>query len=264
MSKIRVLSDLHLEFSNGEFQIPTSVDEKTTILVLAGDIGIAHKKTTYFDFLLNVSSRFNQVIYVLGNHESYRGKFTKTAPLLQETCKDMDNVHILEKESIVFDDVAFVCATMWSDFDDGNKLSMYHAEHMMNDFGIIRIGPKGEPWRRKFKPQDAYVDFMEATEFIFPEITKNKELGHKVVVVTHHAPSHESAAPQYKGLPTAGAYASDLQDEIIETKPDLFIHGHMHNSSDYMIGDTRIICNPRGYTGYELNIDFDPLLTIEI
>jgi len=36
----------------------------------------------------------------------------------------------------------------------------------------------------------------------------------------------------------------------------LWTHGHMHNASDYMIGETRVVCNPRGYVGYESTNQF--------
>lgn len=258
------MSDLHLEFSNGHMELPVMPDEENTVLVLAGDIGIAHKPNTYLSFLTDLNDRFKRIIYILGNHEHYHGNFPKTLNIIRDNCKDLDNVHVLEKETLVIDDVAFVCATMWSDFDEGDPLSMYQAEFGMNDFRIIRTGPKAEPWKRKFKPTDAYAEFSRAKGFIFPEIIKHKELGHKVVVVTHHAPSHESSALEYQNVPTAGAYASDLQDDIIETKPNLFIHGHMHSSADYMIGDTRILLNPRGYEGYELNPDFNPSFTVVV
>jgi len=260
--KLRIMSDVHIEF--GPLDVPCTDDDAESVLILAGDVGLAHRPGTYYDFLMGLSDRFRDIIYIMGNHEHYSGKFPQTLSLLRETCKDLDNVHILERETLVIDDVAFVCATMWSDFDRGDPLSMWHAKSCMNDFRIIRTGPKDEPWKRKFAPLDAYAEFKRDTEYIFSEIPKQKELGNKVVVVTHHAPSHESAADEYRGVPTSGAYASDLQNEIIETKPDLFIHGHMHSSADYMIGDTRVVLNPRGYYKVEENPDFDPMFTVEV
>jgi hypothetical protein len=31
----------------------------------------------------------------------------------------------------------------------------------------------------------------------------------------------------------------------------VWTHGHTHETFDYMVGTTRIVCNPRGYDGYE-------------
>ena len=49
-----------------------------------------------------------------------------------------------------------------------------------------------------------------------------------------------------------GAYRSNLEDFIV-ARPQikLWIHGHTHHEFDYMVGDTRVVCNPRGYVGYE-------------
>jgi len=61
-----------------------------------------------------------------------------------------------------------------------------------------------------------------------------------------------------------GAYASELFEDIMDTQPDLWCHGHIHSSSDYMIGNTRVVCNSRGYFKIEMNKDFNPTLTIEV
>lgn len=43
-------------------------------------------------------------------------------------------------------------------------------------------------------------------------------------------------------------YASDLTDLIVDRRPDLWMHGHVHHAVDYGVGRTRVICNPRGHT----------------
>ena len=103
-----------------------------------------------------------------------------------------------------------------------------------------------------------------AKEYIFPEIVKQKEDGKKVVVVTHHLPSFQSIPERFRGESLNGAYASELFEDIMETQPDIWCHGHTHGSSDYMIGNTRILCNPRGYHGHELNPDFNDSFTIDL
>jgi hypothetical protein len=35
----------------------------------------------------------------------------------------------------------------------------------------------------------------------------------------------------------------------------LWTHGHTHEDFDYHIGSTRVVCNPRGYVGYEARAD---------
>jgi Icc-related predicted phosphoesterase len=75
----------------------------------------------------------------------------------------------------------------------------------------------------------------------------------KYVVVTHHAPTPLSIAKCYKeDRLMNGAFHSDLSEFIMD-RPQikLWTHGHMHNVSDYVVGETRVVCNPRGYVGYE-------------
>jgi calcineurin-like phosphoesterase family protein len=67
----------------------------------------------------------------------------------------------------------------------------------------------------------------------------------KTVVVTHHGPSARSIHPRYLGEPVNAAFVSEL-DGLVE-KADLWLHGHVHDSFDYMVGDCRVVANPRGY-----------------
>ena len=62
-----------------------------------------------------------------------------------------------------------------------------------------------------------------------------------------------------------GAFHSDLSSFIMD-RPQikLWTHGHMHNVSDYMIGEIRVVCNPRGYIGYESNANQFQLKYLEI
>ncbi len=69
------------------------------------------------------------------------------------------------------------------------------------------------------------------------------------IIVTHHAPSYLSVGEKFKGDSMNCAFATELYDDIMNMSkpPKLWIHGHMHSRSDYMIGDTRVIAWPRGY-----------------
>jgi Icc-related predicted phosphoesterase len=60
----------------------------------------------------------------------------------------------------------------------------------------------------------------------------------------------------------SAAYVSDLAAPIEAGRPHLWVHGHVHQSFDYLVGATRVICNPHGY-GKE-NLRFDPALAVEI
>ena len=263
--KIKLISDLHLEFSSGQMSMPKTDDDKDTILILAGDIGLASKPLTYVEWVEDMSMRFREIIYVLGNHEFYKGKFRTAKQAILDNLADCPNVHILEKDVRVFDGVAFIGATLWTSMNSMNPFLMMDVQTSMNDYKRIRHGPISEPWKCTLKPMDTVEDHLNAVYYIFEEIYKQKQAGNKVVVITHMAPSWQSVDGKYKTDPLNGAYVSDLDDKIIEANPQIWFHGHTHVSLDYMIENTRVVCNPRGYdTGSDLNPDFNKFLEIEI
>ena len=88
----------------------------------------------------------------------------------------------------------------------------------------------------------------------------------QVVVVGHHTPSHTSCHPRYKDdREMNGGYHSDLSEFILD-RPGikLWTHGHTHEVFDYMIGSCRVVCNPRGYIGYEELADNFQLKVVEL
>jgi Icc-related predicted phosphoesterase len=98
------------------------------------------------------------------------------------------------------------------------------------------------------------------------KVLANLHQDKKIIMVCHHALHQKSIHENYvNDYLMNGAYASDLSEFILD-RPNikLVTHGHMHNNSDYMIGDTRVICNPRGYNPNDLNHYFDPNLVVEI
>ena len=275
--KLQVVSDLHLEFT--PIGIPNAGD--TDVLILSGDICVAEDlhshpvgsanplvplgrrqlaSETYQEFFAHISSEYKNVIYVLGNHEHYHGKIDTSHDVIRKTLSDMNitNIHLLENESIVLDGIVFVGGTLWTDMNNGNPMSMNAVQSGMNDFRIIRVAKRAY---RKFNTMDAVALHTATKNFIETQAGVHSDL--PVVVCTHHAPSYQSVAEQFKGSELNAGYASDLSDLILDNPNiKLWTHGHMHNSSDYMIGDTRIIANPRGY--YNENPEFNRLKVFEV
>ncbi len=235
--RISYMSDLHLEFGGMEPE-----PEGGDILVLAGDVCIKCR----VDWINDIANRYNHVIYVLGNHEFYRGAIDNTYKKTREHL--VDNVHLLENESITIDGVTFHGATLWSDFLNGNPMSYLQCSQRINDYRLIRSGTG----KHRFKPQIAHKLHNISKVFLQENVKEGD------IVVTHMAPSLLSIHENYKDdININGSYASDLSELILDTKPKFWFHGHMHNSFDYMVGDTRVLCNPRGYVGQEINQDFD-------
>ena len=236
--QINFISDLHLEFGPLEIE-----PEAGDVLVLAGDIDIKGR----VDWINTIASKFNHVIYVLGNHEFYNGAMDSIYRKTREGLAD--NVHLLENESITIAGVTFHGATLWSDFLNGNPMSYLRCDQAINDYRLIRAGDG----KHRFKPQIAH-SLHNISKVFLQENVKEGD-----VVVTHMAPSLLSIHEKYKNdMNINGSYASDLSELILDTKPELWFHGHVHTSFDYTVGNTRILCNPRGYVGEELNSEFEP------
>jgi Icc-related predicted phosphoesterase len=118
-----------------------------------------------------------------------------------------------------------------------------------------------QTFSRRLEPQDQLR--LHEVSRIFLEDELGKHFDGITIVMTHHAPSLRSLPPGHRRDPLTPAYASDLEHLIERFRPALWVHGHVHSSSDYVIGGTRVICNPRGYAD-EPNASFDPQLVIEI
>ena len=248
---LRLFSDLHLEF--GPFEIPALDTDPDTILVLAGDIGVASKPTTYADFIIEAASRFRHVIYIMGNHEHYHGSIQRSITKVKRAIGDLPNVSVINNETLVFDEcnTAFVCSTLWTDFAGGNPLAMMQVQQALNDYRLIRTGPPGQPYQRPITAQDTFVEHQIAVKYITEAVVEQKEAGRQVVVVTHHGPSHQSVHDDYRGDPINAGYVSPLDRLIEHLAPVYWCHGHVHQGMDYNIGDTNVIANPRGYVPYE-------------
>lgn len=282
--KIKVVSDLHLEFSD----VYINNDQNCDVLILSGDIMIAEdlhdhphlasvyehgsfadlgrkqqRVKTFRDFLKRCSFQFPHVIYVAGNHEFYHGKWVKGIQYLRDECSQFNNVHFLECDSIKIDDVTFLGGSLWTDMNKGDPLTLHAVRDMMNDFRIIRNDEKGYT---SLKPLDTVERHRKTLDYIKQVIAERHD--EKFVVVGHHSPSHLSIHPMYASEHIMnGAYHSDLSEFILDhPQIKIWTHGHTHHAFDYMIGETRIICNPRGYqtSGYSEDTGWNPDIEIEV
>ncbi|MFY8211436.1 MAG: metallophosphoesterase [Candidatus Nanopelagicus sp.] len=310
--KISICSDLHLEFGDLDF----TNDDNADVLILGGDIFIAKelvhlqdsdeaarlvptqgrfRAERYYDFVERCSQRFPNVILIAGNHEHYHGDFGNTFDIIRYAFKDLANVNVLDKESVVLDDTIFVGGTLWTDMNKEDPMTIHAIRDMMNDFNCVSNGItqrkvplykkdkdgkyliddatggyiaesfkfKDEP--KKFSPTDALEDHKQFLQFLKIVLENNTEKK-QVVVCGHHAPSKASTHPKYIGQTLMnGGYSSDLSEFILDHQEiKLWTHGHTHEKFDYVIGETRIVCNPRGYINYEANADHFALQTVEI
>lgn len=255
MRKFRIGSDIHTEFMKDhklermlERAFTVTEDDKNQTLVLAGDFGSMHKPKLLIDGLKILSARFKDIIYIPGNHEYYGGSLNFTEKAITSFLHD---TNIFFGSQIVFSNR--VCATtLWTDFDGGNPISMMLAKTNMNDYRLCK-GFNGQ----LLTPEEVLMEHKRSLQFLKDNV---KEGG---IVITHHLPSFKSIDPEYTTSELNGAYATNLEEFILSAKPKLWIHGHTHVPHDYMIGDTRVVCNPRGYPGQEGN-GYNPNLVIEL
>lgn len=239
--KIQVMCDLHLEFCGYTVQ----KHPEASVLVLAGDIIVASKIQKFLPFLYQVAEEFDHVIMVAGNHEFYNSGWTKARQIIKDAVVGT-NIHFLDDASILIDDVLFVGSTLWTDFNGSDPLTKFNAASMMSDYRLIKFD---DGRCRKLTPSDVEKAHCDARRYIDFMASENPDK--KVVVVTHHSPSFMSVAPQFQNDDLMnGCYHSDLSQLIIDRECiKLWIHGHTHSKMDYLIGQCRVVCNPRGYPG---------------
>lgn len=258
-------SDLHLEFGRDLLEVPGG-----ETLIINGDIVVAAYIWYYLNgnsqmlrwknkrqyrraerFFKECSERYDNVIYVLGNHEHYRFRFHKTAAFLRKWFEDMGwkNIHLLDSTSVVLDGIKFFGATLWTDMRKSDPMVMMDVKRGMNDCALIQYydevisiyGGNSPKW---MTPQD----MVREHEYSLKKLREELSSGHPTIVVTHHSPTYESIPHKYKMNTLSFAYSSDLSELILDS-PNLLMwfHGHTHDKFRYMVGDTLVVCNPRGY-----------------
>ena len=279
--RVSVMSDLHLDFA--DLTLPGG-----DVLILSGDICEAkrmkpdmynrdmvlleherkdQRPDRFNRFFEEECAKYREVFMVMGNHEHYGFQYQKTYNHIKEQLPT--NVHLLENECRELDGVLFIGATLWTDMNRGDELTLFHMKSMMNDYRQITMFNEAKNAYHRLQPERTMADHYRSRNYIKTILEENRATGKNlpVVVMTHHAPSKVSIKPRYiNDTIMNGAYSSDLSELILDN-PEIKVwtHGHTHDNFDYMIGETRIICNPRGYKGYEQQAeDFDPTYGFDI
>ena len=261
--KIRILSDLHLEFLNWR---PPKGDED--VVVLAGDIA---EGVFGIQWARECFSR-TPIVYVAGNHELYGGNLDATPALLREEARRHD-VHFLDCDEVVIGGVRVLGCTLWA------NLRLYAADHDDNPATRNRVFRKTK--LQVARSMSDYLQIRQRAAGPHVMVDDLVRLHHqqrtwlrqalagpfagKTVVITHHAPHPRSIDAMRRRCTDLAwtAYASDLR-ELLGPPVSLWIHGHVHDALDYIARGTRVVCNPRGYLPFEPNTKFDPMLIVEV
>lgn len=248
--RVLVLSDLHLEFSSFE-AVPPPVD----VVILAGDThlgvrGVRWAAATFPD---------TPVIYVPGNHEYYRSAYPRLLSRMVEASQG-SSVKVLDNDWMKIKDVSFLGATLWTDFllTGDQDRAMLECQREVTDYRLIRVNPS----YRTITPRRTLTLHNSSVRWLGAALDR---CSGPRVVVTHHAPSPrsfgEAGVPE---TPLSAGYASDLERLVEASGAALWVHGHLHIAADYRVGQTRVLCNPRGYPDESKVNGFDAQLVVEV
>jgi predicted phosphodiesterase len=277
--KIQIFSDVHADVNKTK---PIVIGSDVDVVAVAGDIMEGAENS--FVTLRTIVPEAIPIIFTMGNHEYYHRFLGEELEFAKSIAPNF-NIRLLENSSTVItshranDKVIFHGASLWTDYrlfgDHNVGAAMHAARDGMNDHRLI--GWKRRPWQR-FRPQEAALLHARSRAFFAEALaTMPTDDASPVVFLNHHVPDFRSVAPRYASDILTAAFASNMLTELLgdtavsaeagfkdgaRPRPDLVIHGHVHNSADYHVGCTRVICNPHGY-GNE-NPNFDPCLIVEI
>lgn len=260
MTKFQIMSDIHQEFSKAPLIQKENVIGE--VLLLAGDITNGPAR---IDYLKDLEI---PIFYVVGNHEYYHASWERALDYYRSYFDMIGAKHIkiLEREIVIHNGVRIIGTTLWTDFRAPMKR-------------YIPAGAEGEEffWEdQAFNCRQGMADFSVIQGLTIEKALDehNKCLGYikqvlstkhdgPTIVMTHHAPSFKSSHPRYDTSYIKAGFCSSLDYVIEEYQPDLWIHGHTHESFDYTIGRTRVVCNPYGY-GVENKHNFKDKLIVEL
>lgn len=258
---LRVSSDLHLEAFRGRDPESLAIDflpkddrDKESMLVLAGDISSVPDQLVAF--LRVCLSRFEKVLFIPGNHELYHHDYfawnAEMADRLEKYCPGLiyalDNVGYYD----ALPGVRFIFGTMWG--DGGPTLAdQGQVGYFLNDFRLISYGTTDRGTAKLRFTVDKMKEIFKTQKATIEEYLKSSFSG-KTVVVTHHMPSRRLVSKRFwpnDGSDGAnGGFVGDCDNILAyDHAPNLWIHGHTHDTIDTELWKTRIVCNPAGYRG---------------
>lgn len=228
--QIQYVSDIHLEFLK---TIPNIVP-KAKILVLAGDIGYPHQQL-YTTFLQDVSSKFEKVFLITGNHEYYT-QGQQSMEQVDDTIekiieeKSLHNTSFLNYDYEDYEGYRFVGLPLWS--------KIQNPSYLINDFVAIQA-----------MTTELYNELHAVGREFIEDMLTNSTL--PIIMITHHMPSYKLIDPIYttpKMAPYNQCFASHC-DDLIKDPIKAWIYGHTHKPSITTINHVQLLCNPKGYPG---------------
>ena len=264
---IRVISDIHADVNEGRGY---EFDFGNDYVINCGDT--AATATYERDWIRTYMKRG---VIVPGNHLGYESAFpqldgeqniAETKSVIHWTNTKNAQAkyltgHFSSKQlkylsnDILETDFAYIIGTpLYTDFalfgEDKKAACMMEGQVGVNDFKYCYQFIKDKNLVRKFTVEDHCMLFRICRGYIANRLRNIKVEGSKkkVIVVTHHAPTPYSVAPEYKNDPLSACFASDMR-KFINEHPEirLWVHGHLHSSFDYIYNGCRVVAEPFGY-----------------
>jgi len=243
--RIQILSDLHTEYHGDsgrkfifEYLQPSGVD----ILIIAGDIGVGVDMVRALRLILGRYPE-TEVLYVPGNQDFYGMDILYCLQQFKRLERKYQNLHVLTNQVVSINGIQFVGSTLWFPKQKGYQ----EYEGLISDFAMI-------PEFRKH----VFKQHKKAVKFLQWHVTNNS------IVISHHLPSHTSLPLQYVNDPVSMFFVSSMEELMIERKPKLWVHGHIHESCNYMLHKTHVVCNPLGFINRKVNAQFIPNMMIDM
>ena len=235
----QIQSDLHLEMFNDLKCFP-KIEKHAPNLCLLGDIGNPFSNN-YECFIVECAHRFERVFVIAGNHEYYGTSINSGNSKIQKICEKEKNIFFLNNSSKVIDNIRIIGTTLWS------YIPPKHYNALLNYIGDYKNIDR-------FVISESNKLHSLATQYISSEIQKAKNNNQQVVILTHHAPIMNSAAPKYIGKISQHGYATPLEflfenEECVK----LWAFGHTHWCVNTTIGTTRVVSNCTGYEDENTN-----------
>ena len=243
--RIQFVSDLHLEFEQNRQWLEENPLEVTgDILLIAGDTAYldvpesgrdTYSQYAFWDW---ASEHYKQVIVCLGNHDFYGYYDLATMP--DGYCKQIrHNVHAYYNKVISLGDVDIIVSTLWSFIE---PFDAYQTEKGVSDF--YRILYNGH----RLTADDFNAEHERCFDFIRKAVKESK--AKTKIVLTHHVPTQQCTAEEFRGSTINGAFTVELGNYIADSDIDYWIYGHSHRNIDAHIGKTKIFSNQLGYISH--------------
>lgn len=225
--KFQIASDLHIERINGDVDPLSMITPSADILILAGDIGSFYKHEQLFKFIKKLCDLFELVIYVIGNNEYYTQHKHKPESMdilfsnFMKKTSHINNLHILDRSSVIIDNICISGCTLWSDINRNVNMSRVRI-HGMNPKLYIN------KYLKDVKYVEDIMDFCD-----------NR---YKLLLITHYCPTYTIIPYKDK---YSSLYTSNL-DHLFSDMINMWVCGHIHYNFDTVINGTHIVGNQRG------------------